>query len=322
MQIELILKDLLLTNDCVIVPNFGGFVSNYKAATVKNSPFANFSPPSKHIVFNDNLKVDDGLLTNTISKEYLLQFADAKKEVENFVAATIEILDKGRSYTMEGVGTFMKTSENNIIFESELNENLLSDSFGLGDFEFAVLKNPELIRKENKKYKDLDPVRRLALKKYARAALIASPIILALLFVPKHIDTLQLSSLHFFNASPAVETIKYEMPTPTVTQDVNPIASKLDEVVQKQVALKYIEPVKSTSNNQYFIIAGSFTSTENAERLITTLREQNVEAEILTSDGYNRVYIDGFDQKENAEARLNTLRSQNEAFKSFWIYKK
>ena len=52
---------LLFENDCVIIPNFGGFVTHYTPSKrdVKENLFI---PPTRVIGFNDQLKLNDGLL--------------------------------------------------------------------------------------------------------------------------------------------------------------------------------------------------------------------------------------------------------------------
>ena len=53
------IEALLLENDCVIVPNFGGFVAHYAPATyVKEENL--FLPPTRIIGFNSQLKLNDG----------------------------------------------------------------------------------------------------------------------------------------------------------------------------------------------------------------------------------------------------------------------
>ena len=55
---------LLLENDCVIVPGFGGFVAHYAPAThVKEENL--FLPPTRTIGFNPQLKLNDGVLVQS-----------------------------------------------------------------------------------------------------------------------------------------------------------------------------------------------------------------------------------------------------------------
>ena len=59
------IETLLLENDCVIVPGFGGFVAHYSPATrVKEENI--FLPPTRIIGFNPQLKLNDGVLCNLI----------------------------------------------------------------------------------------------------------------------------------------------------------------------------------------------------------------------------------------------------------------
>jgi len=64
-EINQYIKELLLLNDCVIIPQFGGFVANYKPATIENNKFF---PPTKEVAFNNKLTSNDGLLINYISE--------------------------------------------------------------------------------------------------------------------------------------------------------------------------------------------------------------------------------------------------------------
>ena len=65
MEISQYIKEILLLNDCVIIPDFGGFVANYKPAMIENN---RFFPPTKEIAFNNKLISNDGLLINYISE--------------------------------------------------------------------------------------------------------------------------------------------------------------------------------------------------------------------------------------------------------------
>ena len=52
------IETLLLENDCVIVPNFVGFVAHYAHATYVNEENL-FLPPTRIIGFNSQLKLND-----------------------------------------------------------------------------------------------------------------------------------------------------------------------------------------------------------------------------------------------------------------------
>ena len=74
MTIAKYINDLLYRYDCVIVPNFGGFITNRIGAKV--NPFTNnFYPPTKQISLNAHLKQNDGLLVNYIASVENISFA-------------------------------------------------------------------------------------------------------------------------------------------------------------------------------------------------------------------------------------------------------
>ena len=65
------ISDLHYTHDCVIVPNFGGFVGNRKSAEL-NKKTGSLSPPSKQILFNRNLTIQK--VPNNMGEENFLLF--------------------------------------------------------------------------------------------------------------------------------------------------------------------------------------------------------------------------------------------------------
>ena len=83
-SIEKYISDLLYDNDCVIIMGFGGFVCNQKYAKLDEETGI-LSPPNKTILFNSQLKENDGLLINHISKHEKISQEDAKNEVLKFV---------------------------------------------------------------------------------------------------------------------------------------------------------------------------------------------------------------------------------------------
>ena len=75
---------LLHDHDCVIVPEFGGFVAQYKPASLDRVT-GFYSPPSKQILFNINLKNNDGLLANIVAQEQDISFQRAIQVIADFV---------------------------------------------------------------------------------------------------------------------------------------------------------------------------------------------------------------------------------------------
>ena len=77
------ISELLFLHYCVIVPEFGGFVGNKKSAQL-NKTTVTLTPPSKQILFNTNLKINDCLLITHIANKEGITQKIAKQNVEQF----------------------------------------------------------------------------------------------------------------------------------------------------------------------------------------------------------------------------------------------
>ena len=124
------ISELLFLHDCVIIPEFGGFVGNKKSA-VLNKITGIISPPSKEILFNPNLKTNDGLLINHISKSEGISNVEARNLVVNYVSLINQKLKKIRTFRVENVGLLSLGAEVNILFLQDSFTNYNLESFGL-----------------------------------------------------------------------------------------------------------------------------------------------------------------------------------------------
>ena len=79
------INDLLYRYDCVIVPNFGGFVTT-KIGAKMNDATQTFYPPKKQITFNSYLQHNDGLLANHIASDQKISFEKATSFISDEVA--------------------------------------------------------------------------------------------------------------------------------------------------------------------------------------------------------------------------------------------
>ena len=94
MTFSVYLIELLKTNDCVIIPDLGGFIANYHSAA-SNSQGDQFNPPTKDLVFNGKLKKNDGLLVNFICERDCVGYFEAREIVSEFVSECLFKLGNG-----------------------------------------------------------------------------------------------------------------------------------------------------------------------------------------------------------------------------------
>lgn len=92
------IETLLLENDCVILPDLGGFVAHYNAATYIEEEHT-FLPPTRTIGFNPQLKMNDGVLVQSYMSVYGTNFSDATRMVNKKIQELIASLhETGKWY--------------------------------------------------------------------------------------------------------------------------------------------------------------------------------------------------------------------------------
>src|SRR5690606_36260593 len=132
------ISDLLYRYECVIVPNFGGFVTNEISAKVNHFTHT-FYPPTNQLTFNSHLQNNDGLLANYVATARKISYSEAMKVIEKDVAEwklllNVEVLE------LENIGSFKLNKERKLIFEPKNSLNYLTTSFGLDSFVSPAIK--------------------------------------------------------------------------------------------------------------------------------------------------------------------------------------
>lgn len=123
------IAELLFENDVVHIPGLGGFVSQYKPAGV-DQILGKMLPPSKQITFDENLQVDDGLLTEALRQRYNLSLMDASGVVERYVKQVQDSLERKEIVLIPKVGRLYRDFENLIKYLPDTT-NFNTEAFGL-----------------------------------------------------------------------------------------------------------------------------------------------------------------------------------------------
>lgn len=130
--------ELLFENNSVIIPNFGGFMLSYKSASIDHLQ-STLSPPSKHPSFNENLKVNDGILVNYIKNQNQMTLEQAKKAVSDHVEQLNDLFEKKEKIEIPKVGKLYKDISGEIQFIPE-DTNFNTNTFGLPQIEFQPIQ--------------------------------------------------------------------------------------------------------------------------------------------------------------------------------------
>lgn len=129
---------LLLNNDCVIIPNFGGFMVHHVEARYDEKDQM-FLPPYRTLGFNPQLTMNDYLLVQSYIEAYDMSYPEAMKRIEAEVEELKQILENEGEYELNDIGTLSRLDNGSLHF-SPCEAGILTPSlYGLSSFEFEPL---------------------------------------------------------------------------------------------------------------------------------------------------------------------------------------
>lgn len=130
MGIEQDLHQLLYCHDCVIVPEWGGFVAQYRGARLDEARRL-VHPPGKDIGFNRHLVRNDGLLADRIARREGIGFKPSSERIARAVADWRATLERDGRLELQHIGIFYRDTAGNLQFDPDKRANFLKDAYGL-----------------------------------------------------------------------------------------------------------------------------------------------------------------------------------------------
>jgi len=130
MGIERDLHDLLYCHDCVIVPQWGGFLTHYRSARLDEARKL-VHPPGKDLNFNRHLVRNDGLLADHMAKREGIGFDVATARIDLEVEGWRNTLERSGRLELPSIGVFFRDAEENLQFDPDKRTGYWKDAFGL-----------------------------------------------------------------------------------------------------------------------------------------------------------------------------------------------
>jgi len=307
-SVEYYISQLLYKNDCVIVMNFGGFVCSSISANL-NKKTGILTPPNKSILFNSQLKDNDGLLINHIAQSEGISQEDSKINLLKFVEQSLKNLNKFKSCRFEEIGLFTLNSDKNIIFTQDLKTNYNLNSFGFQDIinNKITRGNSEIIEESLKLIKKKN---NFTTKRLLKAAAIIIPLIgISFLSITQE-DRINNIYTQIANVNP----ISFKKDNVTVLKDQGNKEIKIKQEIQPEIINNEVSQVFKEviiPSQKFYIIAGAFSIEKNANKLKNRLNSWNYNSSIIKNDKMMRVSYDSFDSKEQALISLSKIRKEN-----------
>lgn len=131
---------LLLTHDCVIVPDFGGFVA-HQIPSRYNDEERLFLPPMRALGFNPQLQLNDSLLTQSYIEAYDLSYPEAQRVIDDEVRQLKQILSDEGEYYLTDLGRLSINLDSNYEFEPCEAGILTPNVYGLDTYQFKRIKD-------------------------------------------------------------------------------------------------------------------------------------------------------------------------------------
>lgn len=323
-QLERHIEILLLENDCVVVPNFGGFVAHHTNAC-RDTDDSAYLPPRRLLGFNPKLQVNDNLLTQSYIETYDLCYPEAISRIESEVEELKGELSENGVYEFNDIGTLSVNANGNYDF-TPCEAGLLTPSYyGLSSFQIENIDTLPTAEKvtlscNGKEQADMVSVKVSVLR---NAIAIAAAIIAFFLITPP----LGAPGNATEGENALEASIMYKMPSPSSSPRMASISPVKNETTlvkttsQKKVsATPLAQEQPSATTSKWTIVLASGVSRQGAEAYVADLKKRSMPlGSVLEKKGsFRKVTYGNYGSAEEAYAKLATMKKDTE-FRDAWV---
>jgi len=249
-SIEKLVEQLLHRHECVILPDFGGFI-------VRDSP-CNFNankdllkPFAKHIFFNPHLIQNDGLLVSEIQKSESLNYNDALDFCKSEIEKLRNEVNQNTQKSFGKLGTFHK-GQSTIWFAPNSNINLSIDNYGLGPIKFSQVHSiselneeiaSELKEKTSETIADKTPIVSIEIpKRGLKPWLVAASVALLAHFIYLGVENKTTASQEA-SVLPSIEVVKPKTENPITSETISADTAIMHEAPITEINVVESEPI-------------------------------------------------------------------------------
>jgi hypothetical protein len=297
MKLSNYISDLLYRYECVIVPNFGGFITNETSAKVNHFTHT-FYPPKKQITFNSHLKNNDGLLANYIASAEKIPFNAAVSKIEKEIQEWNQTIEN-EAIEITKIGSLSLNKEKKIIFEPSTSVNYLTSSFGLNSFNSPAIKRLQYKERASKLESAVVELNSEEKRNRKAPLFLKYAATVAILFAVGSFGWKTYNENQYQNQLLAEHELQ---------QSVEKKIQQATFVIENPLPIITLNIAKEVQN--YHVIAGAFREPGNAERKVKQLLEKGYDAQILGINKWNltQVSYGSFSDRLDALQNLRTIK--------------
>ena len=290
----------MLEHDCVVIPGFGGFITNAEEARFLEQEWQ-MMPPYRTVRFNQALKSNDGLLVQSYMNIYDASFPAAQKQMQMDIDEMMDQLNLTGEYAMENIGTLRIDINHNISLETDESGINTPWFYGLSSF---ALEPVEAIEKQREIATAIQQTSVLPVTSAGNDEEKSKTVVVK--FNRRWIDVAVSAAaavMLFFLLSYSSEP---KATTDTLTASAVNISEQSDEV--------------AVPNGRFALVMASYTTRANGEEYIQKLAEEGYkEGRFFEKGKMTRVLYGQYATAEDADAALHELREKNSEFKQAWV---
>lgn len=317
------LEHLLYEHECVIIPQFGGFVVNAQDFQF-NAKEGKIYPKRKCVAFNEKLKTDDRLLTTEWAKKQAISQKEASIEIATISKDLKSQISNQGYLTIGELGAFTLNSENRLSFSPNPDFNADLSVFGL----FPVGLGHAL-PKEKKPVLEVVPVAE-DLPSYtpepSPIKVSRSTYVYALIaFIIGGLGAFFLTEPSSQQSQSSLNPIKIEKKVVTPVAVAAPAVSapvQLDTVQKKVIAEPVLEEAPADQDVIY-LVAASFQSLTQAEKGLKEFKSRGFDqAEIILKNEQTKFYRISLGTEHSMDAgyaKASELKASKKV--DIWVYK-
>ena len=306
MLFETYISDLLYRYECVIIPEFGAFLTKAVSAEIDEQSNT-FYPPKKVLSFNEQLKTNDGLLVSYIANVEKIPYESALKKVVKKTQSLKSYLAQGETLTFTNVGDIVLNSEGNITFDPSYHLNYLTDAFGLSSFVSRNITR-EVYKDEVEHLEATTPIAITTERRKSRSYLkYASIAVLAL--------TLGgwLSSNYYLGQIESHNQIAQE----EANREIENKVQEATFVIENPLPAITLNVTKQSGN--FHIVAGAFRIEGNCNKKLQQLQDLGFNARKIGMNKYglHQVVYSSYETRSEAQRELYKVRQAHN--KDAWL---
>ncbi|MCD4679984.1 MAG: SPOR domain-containing protein [Bacteroidales bacterium] len=333
------INTLLFTTDRVVVPGLGVFSTKYIPAKIHTAK-QTFEPPSKELLFTSAIKDDNGILIRHISEMEGIKEEIAKEELEKYVKQYNTQLSEGKKLKFIKLGTLSKKPDGTYLFEADRTINYLNDAFGMEEISVPETIKTEVKKKEPHQRKITKPAKKKKTKKQPWIIYVLISLAAIIILGVFNFDLISSKWDEVFRSSKTITEIPDQSTETKITGNEELVIDTLpakDSIivhddVEDTLETKIIEDAENKKeipeqenpevvSKRFYIVAGSFKSVKNAEKMLKKLISKGYNSEIFgtTTKGLQMVSYESYKKRKDAGIALKKILREENA--SAWIIK-